>query len=146
MHVPAPHLHLDTPHARLDEPPGEQTSLPELRAAISFAGLLVLPRDVEGRQIAAAHQPHSLDVHPVVGLDLPSRIVLLEIPVEPVGEREPPLEVALREIAGPRDVFQASLGVGEWHGRDGGIEEAAAGMLVAVADEHVAGEVAAPLA
>ena len=146
VHVPAPHLHLHAADATLDEPPREQAALAETRTAISFAGLVVLAGDVEGGEVAAAHQANGIGIHPVVGLDLPAGIPLLEVVVDPVGERQPSLEVCLRQVARAGDVLQATRGIGERHRRDGGVEKAAAWVLVAIAHEHVARQVAAPLA
>ncbi len=144
VHVPGPEFHLDAPHARLDQPPGEQASLAERRLAIAVTGPLRFLRDVEGLQIDAAEQSRGVLVHLVVGGDLWTGMELLEVPIDPVGEREPSLELLLGEVGGAGRVLQAQFRVGHRHRPERGVEEAGPRMLVTVADEHVAGQVATP--
>ena len=145
VHVPAAKLHLNAPHARFDQPPREQAAEPDLRVAVAVADLGLLLGDVERLQVDRAHQADSVFVKLVVGVELPAGIPLLEVAIDAVGQRQAAVEVLLREIPWPHGVFEALGGIGHRHGRERGIEKAGAGMVVAVADEHVAGQILADL-
>ena len=118
MHVPAAEFHLDASHARLDEPPREQAAEPEGRVAVPRPRRRLLPRDVEGLEVDAPHEPHGVAIELVVGLELRAAVPLLEVAVDPVGEGEPPLEVLFREVAGTTRVLEARRRVGDRDGRD----------------------------
>ena len=146
VHVPAAKLHLDAPHPRFDQPPREQAAEPDLRVAVAVADLGLLLGDVKGLQVDRAHQPDGVFVELVVGVELPAGIPLFKVAVDAIGQRQPAVEVLLREIPRPLRVFEALQRIGHRHGRERGIEEAGAWMVVAVADEHVAGKILADLA
>ena len=72
-------------------------------------------------------------------------MAIAEAAINFVRQEEPSLKLLTREIGREGRVCQALLRVGNRHGRERGIEKPGAGMLVAIAHEHVAGQVAALL-
>ena len=86
MGVPAAERDLDKPHAVLDQSTREQTSLGKSRAAIEFLGRRGLFLQIEGPQILALHQPHSLLIEAPVSADVGMRKTLVEGPVQSVGK------------------------------------------------------------
>ena len=141
MHVPAVDLHLHNPHPRLDEPAREEAALADHARSVAIADALRLLGEIEGFEIDASQEPDRLGIHPIVGLDLVAAVGGLEVAIDLLGKRQPALEVLLGEIRGAGRVFEACLWIGHRHRREGRIEKAAAWMIVAVADEDIAGEI-----
>ena len=141
MHVPAVDLHLHNPHPRLDEPAREEAALADHARPVAIADALRLLGEIEGFEIDASQEPDRLGIHPIVGLDLVAAVRGLEVAIDLLGKRQPALEVLLGEIRGAHRVLEACLWIGHRHRREGRVEKAAAGMVVAVADEDIAGEI-----